>query len=420
MKLVSRVAGSLRFPVPQRRLAAFSSLDEQPSATSLVGLAIHPLEHRNSSTSLRRGTLLLRLALTLLAVLMLAIAPAALAHADAENGGSDVAGGGGGTGSGNGGDGDGGGGGGGGGGGTDGPAGVSVPRVMVESFDTSPGTVQAGQEFELSFTLRNTSSTTRVRNMKVTVASSDAAFLPVAGTSSLFIPSIRPGNYASRTLLFRALPSLDPKPYQVTISLEYEDSQANAYTSSEDVAVVVTQETRASASAPQLMPEMLMVGQQGSLTFNIQNQGRSKLFNAKASIPEGQAITGPEVFVGTIDSGATGAVDMMVTAATESAGPVEILVSYEDDEGAEKSFTQEVQVMAAPMPMPEEPIGPEEPMPEEGMALPWIPILAVAGAALLALIVILVVVRRARHRKAAQADADLLASMDAEPLISED
>jgi hypothetical protein len=165
---------------------------------------------------------------------------------------------------------------------------------------------------------------------------------------------------------------------------------------------------------------MLMVGQQGSLTFNIQNQGRSKLFNAKATIPEGQPITAPEVFVGTIEPGASGAVDMMVTAEAEAAGPVEILVTYEDDEGTEKSFTQDVQVMAAPMPDPGEMI-PEEPFPgEEGPAIPWVPILAVAGAAILALVVIIVVVRRARHRKAAQADADLLASMDAEPLISED
>lgn len=64
---------------------------------------------------------------------------------------------------------------------------------------------------------------------------------------------------------------------------------------------------------------------------------------------------------------------------------------------------------------------PEDPFPgEEGMAIPWVPILAVAGAAILALAVIIVVVRRARHRKAAQADFDMLASMDAEPLISED
>lgn len=363
--------------------------------------------------------LLLRLALTVLAVLALAIAPATLAHADAGDGGSDVAGNGSGGGTGSG---DGGGSGGGGldGGGTEGPAGISVPRVMVEEFDTSPGSVQAGQTFEVSFVLRNTSTKTRVSNMKVTVASPDSAFLPTAGTSSLFIPGIRPGNYASRTMTFRALPSLEAKPYAMTISIEYEDSKANAYTSSENVAIEVTQELRASASSPQLLPEMLMVGQQGSLTFNIQNQGRSKLFNAKATIPEGQPITAPEVFVGTIEPGASGAVDMMVTAEAEAAGPVEILVTYEDDEGTEKSFTQDVQVMAAPMPDPGEMI-PEEPFPgEEGPAIPWVPILAVAGAAILALVVIIVVVRRARHRKAAQADADLLASMDAEPLISED
>lgn len=365
-------------------------------------------------------SLLLRLALTVLAVLALAIAPTALAHADADGGGSDVAGNGGGAGSGTGsGSGDGGGADGGG-GGTEGPAGISVPRVMVEEFDTSPGTIQAGQTFEVSFVLRNTSTKTRVSNMKVTVASPDAAFLPTASTSSLFIPGIRPGNYASRTMTFRALPSLEAKPYSMTISLEYEDSKANAYTSTENVAIEVTQELRASASSPQLLPEMLMVGQQGSLTFNIQNQGRSKLFNAKATIPEGQPITAPEVFVGTIEPGASGAVDMMVTAEAEAAGPVEILVTYEDDEGTEKSFTQDVQVMAAPMPDPGEMI-PEEPFPgEEGPAIPWVPILAVAGAAILALVVIIVVVRRARHRKAAQADADLLASMDAEPLISED
>ena len=76
--------------------------------------------------------------------------------------------------------------------------------------------------------------------------------------------------------------------------------------------------------------------------------------------------------------------------------------------------------LALVLPLPGEMI-PEEPFPgEEGPAIPWVPILAVAGAAILALIVIIVVVRRARHRKAAQADADLLASMDAEPLISED
>ncbi len=363
--------------------------------------------------------LVLRLVVAVLAMLMLGVTPA-LAYAGGDvappASGGDSGDGGSGPGSGSG---SGSGDGGGGGSGSAGPGGVSIPRVMVEDFSTDPSTVRAGEEFELYYRLRNHSATTRVYNMKVTVESADAAFLPLSGTTSSFIPTIGAGNYASRTLPFRALPSLEAKPYMLTISLEYEDKDFNAYTSSETVAVQVTQEVRAAASAPQLVPDMLMVGQEASLTFSIQNQGRSKLFNAKAAIPDGQALTAPEVFVGTIEPGASGTVDMMVNVASEADKPVEIEISYEDDNGTPTTFTQEVQVMAMEMPMPEEEF-PSEFEPEGGMGLPLVPILAAAGIGLLALAVIGLVIRRARRRKADQADADLLASLDDEPLIAED
>ncbi|QNP57104.1 hypothetical protein [Tessaracoccus defluvii] len=56
--------------------------------------------------------------------------------------------------------------------------GVSVPRVMVEDFSVNPQQVFAGQGFTVHFSLRNTSTTTRVQNLKVTLASPDTAFLP--------------------------------------------------------------------------------------------------------------------------------------------------------------------------------------------------------------------------------------------------
>lgn len=350
-----------------------------------------------------------------LAALTLALSPVSLAHAGGDpgpgsaDGGSDTGGSdGGGSGAGGGGDGV-----------TAGPAGVSVPRVMVEDFSTDPRAVAAGEEFELYYRLRNHSATTRIYNMKVTVESADAAFLPTSGTTSSFIPTIGAGNYATRTQTYRALPSLEAKPYVLTINLEYEDKDFNAYSSSETVAVQVTQEARAAASTPQLMPDTLMVGQDASLTFTIQNRGRAKLFNAKASIPEGQALTAPDVFVGTIEPGASGTVDMMVNVASEAASPVEIEISYEDDDGTPTTFTQEVQVMAMEMPMPEEEF-PEEFEPEGGAGLAMVPVLGVAGTGLLGLGVMGWTIRRARRRKADQADADLLASLDDEPLIAED
>ncbi|NHB85812.1 hypothetical protein G7085_17945 [Tessaracoccus sp. HDW20] len=55
-------------------------------------------------------------------------------------------------------------------------------------------------------------------------------------------------------MTFRALPSLEAKPYQLTIEVEYEDPSANAYQSSETLAVEVNQELRADTSVPQVTP----------------------------------------------------------------------------------------------------------------------------------------------------------------------
>ncbi|GAA4896454.1 hypothetical protein GCM10025789_12750 [Tessaracoccus lubricantis] len=297
--------------------------------------------------------------------------------------------------------------------------GVSTPRVILSGFTTNPTEVQAGEDFQVTFTLHNTSKKTRVQNMKVTLASADAAFLPANGSSSLYLPRIGADQIESGTMNFHSLPSLEEKPYQLTIGIEYEDGQANAYSAQETVSIQVKQSIRADASAPQLLPPQLTMGQDASLTFSIFNQGKTKLYNAKASIAEGQAITGQEVFVGTIDAGASGAVDMTVQAVEEMAGPVTVTVSYEDVDGkvATMDKTVEVAVMA-PMPM-EEPGGWEEPMPEElAGGFPWVPTLV--GAGLLALFVILALVVRGRRRRRAEAeDLESLAALG-DPLIAPD
>lgn len=294
--------------------------------------------------------------------------------------------------------------------------GVSTPRVILSGFTTNPAEVQAGDDFQVTFTLRNTSTKTRVQNMKVTLTSADAAFLPANGSSSLYLNRIGADQIESGTMNFHSLPSLEEKPYQLTISIEYEDSQANAYSAQETVSIQVKQNIRADASAPQLLPPQLTMGQDASLTFSIFNQGKTKLYNAKASIAEGQPIVGHEVFVGTVDAGASGAVDMTVQAVEEAAGPVTVTVSYEDVDGNVSTMdkTLEVAVMA-PMPM-EEPGQWEEPMPEEGAGFPWIPLLVGGGLLLLFLIMAVLAVRRRRRRRAETEDMESLAALG-DPLI---
>ncbi len=304
--------------------------------------------------------------------------------------------------------------------GTQGPAGVSVPRVMVEGFSIAPQKIFAGQDFTVNFSLRNTSTKTQVQNLKVTVSSPDAAFLPIDGSSSLYVSRIRAERVSGHTMNFRALPSLEAKPYQLVIAVEYEDPSANAYSSSETLAIEVNQELRADASTPQVTPAVLNIGQQGSMTFSVQNQGKSKLFNAKVTIPEGQALAPAEAFVGGVEPGTSGAVDMTVTAAQPATGPVEVVITYEDVRGQLFTVKKQVEVPvqeAVPPTMPEDDPS-MQPPPEEG-GFPLLPV-GIGAAVLLLAATAFLIVRSARKRRAAREDEASLAALAGENLVGDD
>ncbi len=285
--------------------------------------------------------------------------------------------------------------------------GLSVPRVMLAGFTTSPADVVAGQDFSVSFTLKNTSKRTRVQNIKVSLSSGEgAAFLPANGSSSIYIERIRAEEEAIETMAFHSLPSLEEKPYQMTLLVEYEDTLANAYQSQEMVSVAVNQGIRADTSAPQVMPEAIEVGQDASVTFNIHNQGKTKLYNAKAVIKEGQPVSGEDMFIGTIEPGSSGAVDMLVHADEEMTEPLVLEVTYENVDGKVTALSKEV-------PMEEFP-------PDQGMAIPWLPI--IIGLALLVLLVVAIIllVGRSRRRRHEQQDAESLAMIGDDPLVPAD
>ena len=117
---------------------------------------------------------------------------------------------------------------------TEAPA-VSTPRVIVTGFETNPGKVLAGQNFKLTLHLKNTSNRTAVSNMKVSLAAANGEFLPTSGSSTDFIASLGAGQTTDIVMEMSALSSLDPKPYVLTLTCNYEDSAATAYESTENI-----------------------------------------------------------------------------------------------------------------------------------------------------------------------------------------
>src|SRR5699024_10294730 len=76
---------------------------------------------------------------------------------------------------------------------------TSVPRVIVSGFTTEAKEVKAGEQFKLILHITNTSTSTKVSNLEFNIqseadgtdeATAGAAFLPVAGSNTIFLNSI--------------------------------------------------------------------------------------------------------------------------------------------------------------------------------------------------------------------------------------
>lgn len=308
----------------------------------------------------------------------------------------------------------------GGGGGSDERKGV--PRVIVTGFNTEPGAVNAGSNFRLIVHVKNTSTTTAVSNMLFdfqapsagTEAAAEApAFLPSSGASSIYLDQIPAGETRDVAIDLNARADLVQKPYSINMSMLYEDSNASQYEGSSSLAIPIYQAARFEFSEIELSPPSIEVGQEANLMCSLYNTGRVKLYNVKVKFM-GDGISAKEVFVGNLDSGATGTIDGMLTGESEimPGTKCKMVVTYEDESGNPSSREEEFEIqVTAPMEMDMGDMEMMGEMPEEAKGFPVIPV--VIAAAVILVIVLAVVLTRRRKKKRAQAEEeDLVDEVD--------
>ena len=302
---------------------------------------------------------------------------------------------------------------------------MSTPRVIVTGFTTTPEEVYAGDTFKLTLNLKNTSKETAVSNMLFDIQGTQegtdanntyAAFLPTAGSSTIFVDSIGPNATKSISIELKSKADLAQKPYVVTVNMEYEDSKANPFTETASVSVPIKQEAKVDLSSIQAMPDTIDVGNEANVMFSIYNVGKTKLYNVNVKFVA-DSISGGDVFIGNMDPGATGNVDayLMGQAATMDDGTVKIIISYEDEEGKEAAIEKTMTLFV------NEPFYPdmmEDPMMMEGMeeqrsGFPWwgyviIGVAVVGGAAA----AVLLIKKKKKAKKIAQEEMELIDSLE--------
>lgn len=241
---------------------------------------------------------------------------------------------------------------------------TSTPRVIVTGFSTDPEVVHAGETFTLTLHMQNTSKATAVKNMLFDIQAASestdttyvaAAFLPTAGSSTIFVDKIAAGATKDISMELEARSDLAQKPYVVNVKMNYEDESVNSYENTASVSIPVRQEARVDISSVEVMPDSLEVGGEANVMFSIYNIGKTKLYNVSVKFVA-DSVSGGDTYLGNIAPGATGNVDAYLTgaAATMDDGTVKIQITYEDESGEAATIEKEMTLFVNEMYIPDD------------------------------------------------------------------
>ena len=285
---------------------------------------------------------------------------------------------------------------------------ISTPRVIVSGFSTNPKEVFAGDTFTLTLGIENTSKRTPVSNVEFTldaaVEGKDdntySAFLPTSGSNTIYIDKIGAGQSTQISIDLTAKADLVQKPYVMNIKMAYEDMKYKEFENTSSVSIPVKQVSKFETSTPEIMPDTIEVGAETNVMFSIYNTGKTKLYNVAVRF-EGSSIEGGDAFIGPLESGATGNVDVMLTgkAVTTDDGIIHAIISYENESGVVTEEKKEMTLYVNEPSAVEEDMMPEEDMGTENKENKFLPILI--GIIVLVVVVIIVVISilKARSKK---------------------
>ncbi len=118
---------------------------------------------------------------------------------------------------------------------------TNQPKLIISDYDLSPSMVEAGKDFNLSFTLYNTNSENAIYNLKVTIdqtlaaapqtsgqnnanlTSDGSVFTPIGRSNTFYVASLYPWEWTTKYIDMNVLPNANPGSYVVNLTMEYED-----------------------------------------------------------------------------------------------------------------------------------------------------------------------------------------------------
>lgn len=216
----------------------------------------------------------------------------------------------------------------------DGEGAGSTPKLIVESYSISSDKIYAGETFDVTITLRNTSSSEDIQNLQIGFKDTQevAKLVPASGGSNtLYIKKIAKGDSVTEVLSLQTAPDTEAKAYTLGLDFSYEGASDNkAYTAGETIAIPILQKIRVKFDDPTIYDSEAWVGQSCGMYVRMYNMGKSSLYNCMIEV-EGEGLEMEETyFGGNIGSGSTMSADFSVIPSVAGEIQGEVVITYED------------------------------------------------------------------------------------------
>lgn len=237
------------------------------------------------------------------------------------------------------------------------------PKLIISDYDLSPSMVEAGKDFNLSFTLYNTNSENAIYNLKVTIdqtlaaapqtsgqnnanlTSDGSVFTPIGRSNTFYVASLYPWEWTTKYIDMNVLPNANPGSYVVNLNMEYEDYWGNQYKTQESIGIPVTQE--ASVNFGKVKMDDISMGVPNSVSVNLYNTGKDNLNTVMCRVKgDGFSVDEDERFIGNFNAGSQETFSFNLTPEKEGKIKGKIEITYKDSTGKEhtdvKDFEKEV------------------------------------------------------------------------------
>lgn len=273
---------------------------------------------------------------------------------------------------------------------------AATPRLMITDYKVSGDSVVGGKDFNFTLTLKNMASQTTIKNIKVTISTENGEILPVEGAGTAYIEKLSANTEEEVAFKLKAVKGLEEKSYKLSIKLEYESNSGMEYVVDESIFLPITMEQRLSVTDLYVADNNVHIGESVEVTAKINNLGEGSLYNVEA-ILSGDGVEEMKSFVGTIEPGKSGNLDLLAKASevTYATSKSKLTIVYEDKEGKQQQKECDVIIsVSSPLYDELELIKGEEKQPKDWTVVKWSIVVVIV-----VVIVAVLLIRKAKRKK---------------------